>query len=126
MEALANPDADWMAAARCRTVGPEPFFVERGESVYEARMLCAPCPVRAECLEYAESNGIRHGIWGGLTPDQRRYKARTDLWGVSVETRRRIVWLIERDWKAEEVAREFGIHIRTVQRVLSDARERAS
>jgi WhiB family transcriptional regulator, redox-sensing transcriptional regulator len=36
-----------------------------------ARAICAGCPVRAECLAYAEENGEVDGIWGGFTPYQR-------------------------------------------------------
>jgi WhiB family redox-sensing transcriptional regulator len=38
----------------------------------EALALCATCPVRAQCLEYALRNKETHGIWGGTTADQRR------------------------------------------------------
>lgn len=37
--------------------------------------VCRACPVTAECLAYAlareDAPGTRHGIWGGLTADQR-------------------------------------------------------
>ena len=34
------------------------------------------CPVKAECLDYAMRHGIKHGIWGGLDPDERDLVAR--------------------------------------------------
>jgi WhiB family transcriptional regulator, redox-sensing transcriptional regulator len=37
-----------------------------------ARDVCAICPVRKECLVYALKNKIIHGMWGGLTPDERK------------------------------------------------------
>lgn len=37
----------------------------------EAKALCLRCPVRAECLQYADDNDEREGIWGGLTPQER-------------------------------------------------------
>ena len=37
----------------------------------EAKALCAACPVRAECLEFALETGQVHGIWGGLTAQER-------------------------------------------------------
>lgn len=43
----------------------------------QAKALCHTCVVRARCLEYAlESERdvekrSRHGIWGGLTPEER-------------------------------------------------------
>lgn len=37
-----------------------------------AARACRRCPVRAACLAYAMAAGERHGVWGGLTPDERR------------------------------------------------------
>lgn len=37
----------------------------------EAKRLCATCTVRPECLNYAEDNDEREGIWAGLTPQER-------------------------------------------------------
>ena len=36
-----------------------------------AKALCRTCPVRLECLEYADDNRLQEGIWGGLTPTER-------------------------------------------------------
>ena len=41
-----------------------------------AKALCAACPVRQECLEYAIQNDVRDGIWGGRTPVERGIKRR--------------------------------------------------
>lgn len=38
-----------------------------------AKALCATCPVRRECLEYANDNDEREGIWGGMTTTERGY-----------------------------------------------------
>jgi hypothetical protein len=48
------------------------FYPERGETAEPARQVCAQCPVRQPCLDYAFSNRITHGIWGGLTERERR------------------------------------------------------
>ena len=37
-----------------------------------AKSICAACPVRQRCLEYAIAADERYGIWGGLTKDERR------------------------------------------------------
>lgn len=37
-----------------------------------ARMVCAGCPVRRECGEYAVRKRINNGIWGGLTEKELR------------------------------------------------------
>ena len=36
-----------------------------------AKMICADCPVRVECLQWAFSNE-KHCIWGGYTAEERR------------------------------------------------------
>jgi len=60
------------AGAACRGTDLDLFFPERGEAAGPARRICARCPVRQPCLEYALSNPITHGIWGGLTDRERR------------------------------------------------------
>lgn len=71
----------WQEQAACRDVeDPDIFFPERGGSSKAARALCADCPVRAECLEYALANHEDFGIWGGTSPRDRRpyWKERAD------------------------------------------------
>jgi len=61
----------WMATAPC--VGlTHLFFPGRGESPAEAKAVCATCPIRAECLDYALDHGVRHGVWGGESERARR------------------------------------------------------
>ena len=57
----------WMARAACRDLPPETFFPEDGGGVEVARRICARCPVREDCLEYALSRHIAHGVWGGTS-----------------------------------------------------------
>lgn len=71
MENLADRDA-WMQLAACRGVDPALFFPERGASTREAKAACAVCPVQAECLDYAMDNGLKFGIWAGLSERERR------------------------------------------------------
>ncbi|MDQ1018828.1 WhiB family transcriptional regulator [Streptomyces afghaniensis] len=40
-----------------------------------AKALCALCPVRRACADYAIDNDIRDGIYGGLTVDERNQRA---------------------------------------------------
>jgi len=37
----------------------------------EAKAICAPCPVKIMCLDYAVSAGMQ-GIWGGTTEFERK------------------------------------------------------
>lgn len=68
----AEEDRAWMADAKCLDADPEAFFPEKGGSTREAKRVCAACPVRQECLEYALDNDERFGIWGGLSERERR------------------------------------------------------
>lgn len=62
----------WQDSALCAQTDPDIFFPEKGGSTTPATSVCAQCPVRAECLEYAISHDIRHGIWGGMSDNDRR------------------------------------------------------
>ncbi|WP_019548445.1 WhiB family transcriptional regulator [Streptomyces sulphureus] len=37
-----------------------------------ARALCAACPIQQACADWATSTRQPHGVWGGLTPAERR------------------------------------------------------
>ena len=66
----------WRSAAACRSADPELFFPlsESGkalEQIAEAKAICADCPVRRQCLEFALRTRP-DGIWGGLTERERQ------------------------------------------------------
>lgn len=65
-------EQEWMLEAKCLDADPEAFFPEKGGSTREAKRICAACPVREECLDYALANDERFGIWGGLSERERR------------------------------------------------------
>lgn len=44
---------------------------ERRMDYVAAKEICAECHVREECLDYAIAAQEQHGIWGGLSIDQR-------------------------------------------------------
>lgn len=62
----------WQQQAACGGMDPGLFFPERGESVEAAKAVCALCPVRQECLDFALVSRETHGIWGGLSERERR------------------------------------------------------
>jgi WhiB family redox-sensing transcriptional regulator len=62
----------WRKQAACRGLDPELFFPKRGASNDVAVAVCASCPVRDECLEYALNHTYEHGIWGGASERERR------------------------------------------------------
>ena len=69
-------DTSWMQQGKCRELAPETFFPSDGVGVEIARRICADCPVKGPCLEYALYNRIEHGVWGGASERERRRIAR--------------------------------------------------
>lgn len=78
-EARASFDELWDAIDSapvippCQTTDPEIWF---GNDYFKstftfARNLCARCPVRQKCLDYAMANDEEFGVWGGLSPSER-------------------------------------------------------
>lgn len=69
-----NRVPSWVVDAACAEVGGDDWFPEKG-SVYDsqiAKRICRSCEVRRECLEYALANNEQYGIWGGVSPRDRR------------------------------------------------------
>jgi WhiB family redox-sensing transcriptional regulator len=68
----------WHDDAACLTSrDPEIFFPtgSTGDAVpmiRAAKAVCATCPVRARCLEFALTSRQDFGVWGGLTEEERR------------------------------------------------------
>jgi WhiB family redox-sensing transcriptional regulator len=53
-------------------VDPDVFYPVSDEEAEAAKAVCAVCPVRQPCLEYALANRERDGVWGGATERERR------------------------------------------------------
>ena len=73
---------DWQLKGACREHDPDLFYYqdfERGKAralrADLAKNICDDCPVREICRETAMAVGEEHGIWGGLTPEERRLLA---------------------------------------------------
>ena len=70
----------WQWRAACRGEDSGLFFPPGEWESREAKIarernaksICAVCPVRIECLEYAVRIREPHGIWGGLNEIERR------------------------------------------------------
>ena len=74
-------DQHWRSSAACRSADPDLFFPisSSGPSmgqVAEAKAICARCRVRRECLTFALRTHQVHGVWGGLS-EQERYPLRS-------------------------------------------------
>jgi WhiB family transcriptional regulator, redox-sensing transcriptional regulator len=59
----------WRTFAACDPQDTEVFFPEKWGQTAAAKAICHTCPVQAECLDAADDD---FGIWGGLTPGERR------------------------------------------------------
>lgn len=69
-------DTNWRLLAACRSAEPDLFFPVSSsgkslEQVNEAKAVCARCLVRRQCLAFALLTRQVHGIWGGLTEQER-------------------------------------------------------
>lgn len=79
MSAQLSVDS-WHHRGACRGPQLAVFFppaqferkAERAEREQRAKAICATCPVREECLEFALSSREPHGIWGGMNENERR------------------------------------------------------
>ena len=74
------PPREWQQYGSCRHVDADLFFPpfeveptgDRHAREAQAKAICAECPVRLECLEWALSVAEPHGVWGGYTESERR------------------------------------------------------
>lgn len=67
-----SADEEWKEEGLCRSYPPSAFFPSDGVGVIAARQVCSQCGVQSQCLEYALSNRIEHGVWGGCSERERR------------------------------------------------------
>ena len=71
----------WMELGACRDAEPELFFPISSagparSQVVAAKAVCARCLVREDCLRYALDTAQQHGVWGGLSEEERRVARR--------------------------------------------------
>jgi WhiB family redox-sensing transcriptional regulator len=67
----------WRDDAACRSVDPSLFFPAgvtglAAIQITEAKAVCATCPVRVPCLDFALATNQEYGIWGGTSEEERR------------------------------------------------------
>ena len=72
----------WMARRLCDHTTAHLFFAPESEAsaeiIAKAKAICERCPVKAECLAYADALGKKagEGVWGGLTAHERELRVR--------------------------------------------------
>ncbi|MGH8931539.1 MAG: WhiB family transcriptional regulator [Egibacteraceae bacterium] len=74
------PDTEWQELGLCRAEDGVVFFPpahfehkpERTAREGRAKAICARCPVRLECLDWALVTREPHGVWGGYSEGERK------------------------------------------------------
>jgi WhiB family transcriptional regulator, redox-sensing transcriptional regulator len=72
VERFPMKDQTWKTDAACRGMDPDVFFPTDEVGQAAALDVCAECPVRELCLEFAIRSRQTDGVWGGTTPRERR------------------------------------------------------
>lgn len=62
----------WHADSLCREYPKLSWFEGREVDLDRAKSVCRRCTVREDCLQHALDNEPLVGVWGGLTPKERR------------------------------------------------------
>ncbi len=85
---------NWRERAKCRGTAPEEidrlFFSDDLKSdlgrraVSDAKVICGACPVASECLYFAMRTNEKHGVWGGMTTEERK-SMKEEIPGYGVE-----------------------------------------
>ncbi|MFE6354334.1 WhiB family transcriptional regulator [Streptomyces rochei] len=72
-------DQHWRQQAACAGMDPRAFFSighHARAQVNAARRVCATCPVRQQCADFAIGVGEANGVWGGMSQKQLRERRR--------------------------------------------------
>lgn len=69
-------ESAWRDKAECLHLPVDLFFPEKGDcntvdTARQAKQVCAQCPVRVQCLEYALEHEQSYGVFGGMTVRER-------------------------------------------------------
>jgi len=65
-----------LPGALCKGADPGVWFpsasgYQAAKAAGPAKAVCAACPARVRCLEWALESGEAEGVWGGTTPGER-------------------------------------------------------
>lgn len=118
--------ANWEERAACRVLP-----IDRIDEVFfpaatghpadwrEARAWCNSCPVQPECAAYAFDNAFTDGMYGGLTPEERRALRRKSRQGTTPPRLTPEEHMIRMDmWHAghtdPHIADQLGVHRTTI------------
>ncbi|MAT05833.1 MAG: hypothetical protein CL424_12415 [Acidimicrobiaceae bacterium] len=131
---IEQADEEWRSRAACRGLPTNMFYPVPGVPVGSALAVCAQCPVRAECDEFASSTAEVHGVWGGRTEGERAAAA-----GTAATSRRRrpgpapllddealidLMWMLDPDRPAAAQLRaRLRVSVPTVYKYLHRAKQ---
>lgn len=109
----------WRDQAACKGHPTDWWYPEQGESSSRARQICATCPVRRACGDYATSNET-NGVWAGVQLDPRRVARSRDR--IRVKDRVLAELQAERHgWvNSGKLADHTGIHHDSIRRSLRE------
>lgn len=103
--------------ASCIGKDPEIFDGETDQAVSQAKKICNTCPIRNQCANWAIRTQ-EFGVWGSLTPDERKRKAKgmqvvniTELRLLDDELKKLVS-----DSPIADLAIEFNVTTRTIHR----------
>jgi len=69
--ARATPPVAAQPDRACAGEDPRIFFPDHRGHTGPAREICRRCPHRQPCLDWALQTGQTHGVWGGLSAEER-------------------------------------------------------
>lgn len=125
---IAAPD--WTDAV-CRGVDPDLFF-PLGDTSYrqieDAKKVCAGCPIRSKCLDWALETRQDSGVWGGLSERERRtiHRRHTASYWSGHASAAAFIWnerldeyreLVASGARPGEIARALGTNVQTLNTV---------
>ncbi len=78
--AIRTETQQWQLKAACRGPQARVFFPpaqferkdEKVDREERAKEICTTCSVQQDCLDYAVRINEQHGIWGGLSENERK------------------------------------------------------
>ena len=102
----------WADDANCRNMDLELFFPSVGVNMNPfVKEVCGTCDVRERCLWYANETSSEHGVFGGMSPSQRKNWRRRNAvqFGMSYDDWRAsqrdgLLRVVPDDWRDDEQA----------------------
>ena len=65
-------NSTWRQRGACKGLDASTFYPLDDEDAGPAKAVCAVCPVKDHCLQFALDSREAEGVWGGATARERR------------------------------------------------------